>query len=103
MRALTESLEASKAQGLRDSRALAEGSRANAALDRKVRDRDDEIKSKADMVRKVQDEMIMQELTLNMLEKRKAELEAENGELVRRWMKRMGKEVDDMNREHKWE
>ena len=41
-------------------------------------------------------------LQLNMAEERSQKLHAENKELVDRWMKRMGKEAEDMNKASKF-
>lgn len=43
------------------------------------------------------------ELQLNVAEEGKRKLERENGELVERWMKRMGEEAEEMNRRSNWE
>lgn len=76
--------------------------RDKAQLERRVRDRDDEIKGKAKLVEEIQDEMVSLNLQLNMAEERSDKLEKENKELVERWMARMGKEADEMNQRSKW-
>jgi Autophagy protein 16 (ATG16) len=73
-----------------------------ALLQRKVRDREEEIKEGKKLIEQVQDEMVSLNLQLNMAEQRSEKLEAENKELVRRWMKKMGEEADRMNEESKW-
>ena len=72
-------------------------------LERKVRDRDEELKEKAGLVESTQDEMVALGLQLNMAEQRKDKLETENKDLVDRWMKRMGEEADRVNRDSKWD
>ena len=72
-------------------------------LERKVRDRDEELKEKAGLVESTQDEMVALGLQLNMAEQRKEKLETENQDLVDRWMKRMGEEADRVNRDSKWD
>jgi hypothetical protein len=73
-----------------------------ATLQRKIRDRNEEIKEKKKLVEQVQDEMVSLNLQLNMAEQKSEKLQAENKHLVERWMKRMGEEVDRMNEESKW-
>lgn len=47
--------------------------------------------------------MVSLNLQLNMAEQRAEKLEGENRELVERWMVRMGKEAEEMNRRSRWE
>jgi hypothetical protein len=68
----------------------------------RLRDRDEELKGKAKLVEDVQDEMVMLNLQLNVAEEQSKKLKMENQELVDRWMARMGKEADAMNRESKF-
>lgn len=70
---------------------------------RKVKDRDEEIRSKGRLVGEVQDEMVALQLQLNMAEQRADKYKAENDNLVRRWVERMGQEADKMNRDSNWE
>lgn len=72
-------------------------------LERKVRDRDEEVRGKSKMVEQAHDEMVAQGLQLNLAEDRSAKLEKENKELVERWMKRMGEEAERVNRDSRWE
>jgi hypothetical protein len=69
---------------------------------RKIRDRDEEIQGKAQMVQDVQDEMLALQLQLNMAEQREEKVRKENDVLVKRWMERMGKEADEMNLRSNW-
>lgn len=77
--------------------------RQKAELERKLRDRDEELRGKSKMVEQAHDEMVAQGLQLNLAEDRSAKLEKENRELVDRWMKRMGEEAERVNRDSKWE
>lgn len=86
----------------RDARRIMELEREKAALERRVRDRDDEIRGKAKLVEETQDEMVSLNLQLNMAEERTGKLERENKELVERWMVRMGREAEEMNQRSKW-
>ena len=72
-------------------------------LERRVRDREEELRGKAKLVVDAQDEMIALELQLNLSEARGEKLKRENGELVERWMKRMGEEAERMNVESRWQ
>jgi Autophagy protein 16 (ATG16) len=67
-----------------------------------VRDRESEVREGRKLVESVQDEMVSLNLQLNMAEQKAERLAAENKELVRRWMERMGEEADRMNEESKW-
>ena len=71
--------------------------------ERKLRDREEEIRGKAKLVEEAQDEMVSLQLQLNMAEQKKEELQKENGQLVERWMRRMGEEVERVNRDAGWE
>lgn len=72
-------------------------------LERKVKDREEEIRGKAKLVEEAQDEMVSLQLQVNMAESKREEVERENKELVERWMKRMGEEVERVNRGSGWE
>lgn len=71
--------------------------------ERKLRDRDEELKGKGKMVEEVQDEMVAQGLQLSLAEQKSEKLEKENLYLVERWMSKMGEEAEKVNRESKWE
>ena len=72
------------------------------SLVRSVKDRDEEIRGKAKLLEDVHDETVSLTLQLNMADERARNLEAENKELVDRWMKRMGEEADEMNEKSKY-
>ncbi|KAK0822351.1 autophagy protein 16, interacts with Atg12p-Atg5p, partial [Friedmanniomyces endolithicus] len=74
-----------------------------ADTERKLRDRDEELRGKNRMVVLAQDEMVAQGLQLSLAEQKAEGLERENRELVARWMERMGKEAERVNRDSKWE
>ncbi|KAM3422835.1 hypothetical protein BST61_g316 [Cercospora zeina] len=71
-------------------------------VERKLRDREEEIRGKAKLVEEAQDEMVSLQLQLNMAEQRSEKLEKENNELVERWMRRMGEEAEKANRDSGW-
>ncbi|KAH0361004.1 hypothetical protein KCU65_g9023, partial [Aureobasidium melanogenum] len=74
-----------------------------AVSERKLKDRDEELKQKKKLVEEVQDEMLVLTMELNAVGRDKEKLKEENAELVRRWMERMTTEVDRANREAGWE
>ena len=55
-----------------------------------------------DLLQDVHDENLSLTLQLNMAEERSQNLQKENKELVDRWMARMGKEAEDMNKTSKY-
>lgn len=71
-------------------------------LNRRLRDKDGELKEKGRMVSDVQDEMVGMEMQMNVAEERAKKLERENEQLVERWMKKVGGEADEMNRGSGW-
>ncbi|KAK0267895.1 autophagy protein 16, interacts with Atg12p-Atg5p [Friedmanniomyces endolithicus] len=77
--------------------------RQKADTERKLRDRDEELRGKDRMVVLAQDEMVAQGLQLSLAEQKGEGLRRENRELVARWMDRMGKEAERVNRDSKWE
>nr|POF13973.1 autophagy protein 16 [Quercus suber] len=77
--------------------------RQKAELERRLRDREEELRVKGRLVVQAQDEQVALELQLHFAEKREAEAKTENEELVARWMERMGREAEMVNRESRWE
>ncbi|KAL9073182.1 MAG: hypothetical protein Q9157_004824 [Trypethelium eluteriae] len=102
LKPLTEELEKAKLKSEKDLKRIEDLTRERITLERKLRDRDEELKGKARLVEDVQDEMVSLNLQLNMAEQRSEKLEKENKELVDRWMVRMGKEADEMNDASRW-
>ncbi|KAI9678564.1 MAG: hypothetical protein M1817_005621 [Caeruleum heppii] len=98
----TVELHTLQAKSAIDDRRIAEVSRQRNTADRRVRDRDEELKGKAKLLESVQDELVSLNLQLNMAENRTEELRTENEQLVRRWMERKGLEADEMNRASKF-
>jgi hypothetical protein len=72
------------------------------ATQRRLRDRTEEVKGQKKLVENVQDEMISQNLQLNMAEDKLAKVQAENKDLIKRWMEKMGEEADEMNQQSNW-
>ena len=67
-----------------------------------MRDRDGELKEKNRIVAHVQDEMVSIEMQMNVAEERAKKLEAENEDLVKRYMRRVGTEAEEMNEGSGW-
>lgn len=74
-----------------------------AFLERKLKDRDEELRQKKKLVEDVQDEVVALTIQFNAVEREKEKLRGDNAELVRRWMERMRTEVERTNRESGWE
>ena len=72
-------------------------------VERRLRDRDEELRGKTKLAEDAQDEMVALDLQLNISEQKAEKLKVENEELVQRWMKRMGEEAEKVNRDSKWE
>lgn len=56
-----------------------------------------EAESKTREVQRLKDEMLVQEIHMNMAEKKAEKLEVENASLVDRWMQRAADEAEKMN------
>lgn len=76
--------------------------RDKAALETKLRDREEEIREKRRLVERVQDEMVGLEMEINVTGEKLLELQRENEELVRRWMETKGREAEKMNQGFGW-
>jgi hypothetical protein len=72
-------------------------------LERRGKDRNDELKGKGKFVEDIQDEMVALTLQLNMAEQEKEKLKKENDDLTKRWVKRMEEEAKQMNDRMGWE
>lgn len=71
-------------------------------MERKLRDREEEIKGKQKLVVQAQDEMVALSLQLNMSEQKSERLDKDNRELTERWMVQKGREAERMNRDSRW-
>ncbi|KAL2169767.1 hypothetical protein VTG60DRAFT_5663 [Thermothelomyces hinnuleus] len=80
-----------------DSKALRDLTAERRTLALKLRDREEELRVKTKLVADVQDELAVLNMQLDMVERKRAEQEAENKQLVERFMKRVGQEVEAMN------
>ncbi len=92
-----EELTRLRAKTATESKALRDLAVERRALTVKLRDRDEELRVKNKLVADVQDELAVLNMQLDMVEKKRAEKEAENKQLVERFMKRVGQEAEAMN------
>ncbi|KAF1345825.1 autophagy-related protein 16 [Delphinella strobiligena] len=77
-------------------------SREKRDLERRLKDREEEVRQKQRLVETVHDEMAALSLELNMAEQKAGRIKAENDMLVRRWMDKMGEEAEKMNLDSQW-
>ncbi|KAK4115253.1 autophagy protein 16 [Canariomyces notabilis] len=92
-----EELARLRAKSVSDSKTLRTLTAERRLLTVKLRDREEELRVKTKLVADVQDELAVLNMQLDMVEKRRAEQEAENKQLVERFMKRIGQEAEAMN------
>ncbi|QBZ59638.1 hypothetical protein PoMZ_04600 [Pyricularia oryzae] len=90
-------LERLRAKTAEDAKTIRTLNTQCVSLSTKVKDRNEELQGKSKLVENVQDELIALTLQLNVMEQQKAKIQAENDQLVERWMKRMGQEAEAMN------
>jgi chromosome segregation ATPase len=77
--------------------------KVKANLERRGKDRVDELKGKGKFVEDIQDEMVALTLQLNMAEQEKQKLKKENDDLTKRWLQKMEEEAKRMNDRMGWE
>jgi DNA repair exonuclease SbcCD ATPase subunit len=100
---LTNTLKELELRQKSSSSQIAQLIQQKTALERRLKDREEELRGKQKLVEDAQDEMVAQGLQLNIAEEKAERLKKENKDLVERWMKRMGEEADRVNRESSWE
>ena len=100
---LTANLSTLQTQQKSSTVQIAQLTRLKADMERRVKDRDEELRGQKKLAEDAQDEMVALGLQLNLSEERADKLRTENEELVRRWVERMGEEVERVNRDSKWE
>ncbi|OAL49052.1 autophagy protein 16 [Pyrenochaeta sp. DS3sAY3a] len=100
---LTTELSALKVTDAHQRQRIEQLEKIKSALERRGKDRADELKGKGRFVEEVQDEMVALNLQLNMAEQEKEKLKKDNDELTRRWMQRMEEEATKMNDKMGWE
>ncbi|KAL2124480.1 hypothetical protein VTJ04DRAFT_845 [Mycothermus thermophilus] len=92
-----EELTRLRAKTTADSKALRELTAERKLLATKLRDREEELRVKSKLVADVQDELAVLNMQLDIVEKKRAEKEAENKQLVERYMRRVDQEVEALN------
>ncbi|KXX78938.1 Autophagy protein 16 [Madurella mycetomatis] len=97
LQATEEELTRLRTKAAADSKALRGLTSDKRILTVKLRDREEELRVKNKLVADVQDELAVLNMQLDMVEKRRAEQEAENKQLVERFMRRVGQEAEAMN------
>ncbi|XPS78766.1 autophagy protein 16, interacts with Atg12p-Atg5p [Ascochyta lentis] len=100
---LSTSLSALQASDAQQKQRIAQLEKHRAHLERRGKDRQEELKGKGRFVEEVQDEMVALNLQLNMAEQEKDRLRKENDELTRRWVSKMEEEASRMNAKMGWE
>ncbi|KAI0976240.1 autophagy-related protein 16 [Xylaria arbuscula] len=80
-----------------DSKRISDLTSERNALTARVRDLNEELDKKKKFLKDVQDENLTLNMELNMTIQKSAKVQAENKELVDRWMRRMGREADALN------
>ncbi|KAK4106322.1 autophagy protein 16 [Parathielavia hyrcaniae] len=97
LQAADEELTRLRARTASESKTLRDLTTERRSLALKLRDREEELRVKNKLVADVQDELAVLNMQLDMVEKKRAEKEAENKQLVERFMKRIGQEAEAMN------
>ncbi|KAI4682411.1 uncharacterized protein J4E88_005301 [Alternaria novae-zelandiae] len=100
---LTAELSALKVSDTHQKQRIEQLEKARTTLERRGKDRAEELKGKGRLVEEVHDEMVALNLQLNMAEQEKEKLRKENEELTKRWVKKMEDEARRMNEKSGWE
>ena len=100
---LNTTLAVLQASDTQQKQRIAQLEKHRAQLERRGKDRAEELKGKGRFVEEVQDEMVALNLQLNMAEQEKERLKKENEELTRRWVSKMEEEASRMNAQMGWE
>jgi chromosome segregation ATPase len=100
---LTAELSALKASDIQQKQRIEQLEKMRTALERRSKDKAEELKGKGRLVEEVHDEMVSLNLQLNMAEQEKEKLRKENEELTKRWVKKMEDEARKMNERSGWE
>ncbi|KAI1277684.1 autophagy-related protein 16 [Xylaria sp. FL0933] len=97
LKAAEAELAALRSKSRVDGKRIADLTSERNALAARVRDLNEELDKKKKFLKDIQDDNLTLNMELNMTIQKKAKVEAENKELVDRWMKRMGHEADALN------
>lgn len=101
--AVNTELSSLKASDTLQKQRIEQLEKVKANLERRGKDRVDELRGKGKFVEDIQDEMVALTLQLNMAEQEKEKLKKENEELTKRWVQRMEQEAKQMNDRMGWE
>ncbi|KAI3337188.1 autophagy protein 16 [Xylariaceae sp. AK1471] len=80
-----------------DAKRISDLTAERSALTARVRDLNEELEKKKKFLKDVQDDNLTLNVELNVTAQKAAKVQAENRELVDRWMKRMAREADALN------
>ncbi|KAI0549447.1 autophagy-related protein 16 [Xylaria curta] len=80
-----------------DSKRIGDLTSERNALATKVRDLNEELEKKRKFLKDIQDDNLTLNMELNMTAQKAAKVQAENKDLVDRWMKKIGHEADALN------
>ncbi|KAI0593928.1 autophagy protein 16 [Biscogniauxia sp. FL1348] len=97
LRAAEDELQKLRSKTRADAKRIADLVAERNALTSKLKDRNEELVGKNKLLKDVQDDNLTLNIQLDVTEQKAARVQAENKELVDRWMKRMGHEADAMN------
>ncbi|KAI1484693.1 autophagy protein 16 [Biscogniauxia mediterranea] len=97
LRAAEDELQKLRSKTRADAKRIADLIAERNALTSKLKDRNEELVGKNKLLKDVQDDNLTLNIQLDVTEQKAARVQAENKELVDRWMKRMGHEADAMN------
>jgi chromosome segregation ATPase len=100
--ATTSELSALKTTSTEQKKRIAALEKAKEQLERRTKDRVEELKGKGRLVEEVQDEMVSLNLQLHMAEQEREKLKRENEELTKRWVEKMEVEARSMNDRMGW-
>lgn len=98
----TTELSALKTTSSEQKKRIAALEKTKEQLERRVKDRAEELKGKGRLVEEVQDEMVSLNLQLHMAEQEREKLKRENEDLTRRWVDKMETEAKEMNDHMGW-
>ncbi|CAJ2506335.1 Uu.00g004650.m01.CDS01 [Anthostomella pinea] len=100
LRAADEELRRLRARTKADGKRVADLAAERNSILARLKDRSEELAGKNKLLKDVQDDNLTLNIQLDVTEQKVAKVQAENKELVDRWMKRMGHEADAMNRQN---
>ncbi|KAH8158304.1 hypothetical protein CIB48_g9940 [Xylaria polymorpha] len=97
LRAAEAELTSLRSKNKAETRRVVDLTAERNALTARVRDLNEELEEKRKFLKDIQDDNLTLNMELNMTIQKAAKVQAENKELVDRWMKRMGHEADALN------